>query len=427
MSFALVIATLGGFFSARDGDFIIAIKIIEALDRGPHIVEVSTTYIGEKPVVVQLGPISEFDLKFESESHKFLLREYLDAIIDTSGMSKDVQFFKGDCKKRKFYLHHLNQDYPIDGVSFLASADWEYWHTDSSGKPTGKPIPLALRKKILLKRVLSTPERLLEIEMRMTKLLQRSYSEESWEECKLLLENTRYIEFCPVVVKMFDATYFPELEWFSLKYLINCTGGVDEAKKYLISELNKPQLTSANAFVAWRHPKFVLPTKQEVHSLLEAHNVWVRGLTAAAFADLLQQKERDSAFSQVREFQNAAPTLDFLALVAKLDSPSYQIREKFTRKLAAMGERIEPMLLHALQNPSSPEVESRLKRVLEEINTTQSLSESYRAIQSLKRMNTPDSINLLKILASSPIALRSTREAIKALEWLEASKLPPKR
>lgn len=411
---------------AREGDFILSVNTLAAFDGGPHVVQLRLTYLGEQEVVARLYGMRHANMRRESLSPQFLMPFYRSLISDSSNPVEDVLFSKGMSITEHYYLHQISQKYPSAGVPFVAESRVKYWQT-KRGKPYGDPISATLRKKVLLTRTKPTSEQLARVQTDLLSRLRASYSGEAWEECREWLRNTRYGEFCPVAVRMLDATQDSDLQCFSFEYLIECSGDIDEAKGLLISVLMESELASANIFVAWKQSGLKLPTRVEVQSLLGAPNMWVRGLCVAAVPELVPRERRDAVFAEFRKYQDPEPSREFCALVAKLDAQSFQEREHAVKRLVSMGERVEGMVARSLANPPSAEVEIRLKRVLTERRMRDPVPESFRTIRALGRMNTLEAKEFLKVIADGPPGLRSTQEAKKAIAGRKEVPVPVER
>lgn len=417
MNIAILIGILlSNTTSVREGDFVLSVRPLAMLEGGPQVVQLAIKYIGEDAVTVRMNRLPNSNLTLESLSPGF--STFRMHSIDISGsLTFDVLFSKGTSRKECFYLHRLNQKYPSEGVPFLAKTQFSYWRS-RHGKLEGDPSEAALRKKLLLTTTKSTPARLAEIESKLINRLDGTYCDEDWFEVSEWLKNTRIKVLCSVAIRMLDATRFEDREWFSFDYLINCTESITEANRFLLSALKKPGLASANVFVAWRHPKFGLPSKAEIESLLDAPNPWVRGLTAASFSEFLRKQQCNVAFAHVRAHLDPEPSREFVAVLARLDDANFQVREEASKKLAGMGEGTEAMILRALSKSPSHELELRLKRALRDIQALNPVPESFRTIRALERMTTPESKELLDIIAAGPAGLRSTLEAKKAIARL---------
>lgn len=419
-SIALLLGILFEATTVRQGDFVLSATMLSALEGGPHVVQVTLTYIGNQPVVARLSTIPDVNVQLTSLSPSFLMYSVQSIISDSSFLPEDVLISKGKCITERYYLHHLSQQYPSAGIPFVAKSAFKYWRTED-GKPKGESVAFELQKKLILTRAKPTPARVAEIRTKLIDRLHQSFGDEGegWHECSQWLRNTHYAEFCPIAIRMFDATRFDDREWFSFAYLLNCTGSIDASNRLLISELKKPGLASANVFVAWRHPKFRLPSKVEIESLLDAPNLWVRALTASSFPMFLRNEHCKVVFAQVRSRLDPEPSREFVAILARLDDPSFQVREDSSKRLASMGERTEAMILRVLAKPPSLEVEIRLKRALKDMQVFEPVPESFRVIHALERLTTQEAKELLNIVADGPVGLRSAHEAKKAIERIK--------
>jgi RNA polymerase sigma factor (sigma-70 family) len=102
--------------------------------------------------------------------------------------------------------------------------------------------------------------------------------------------------------------------------------------------------------------------------------------------------------------------------IAELDSDSFPVRESAMRELEKKGEAVESALRKGEENPSSPEVQKRLHRLLKifDRKTLQVL----RGLEVLEHLGTPEAKEVLTILADGAPGARQTLEARTALQRL---------
>jgi WD40 repeat protein len=116
-------------------------------------------------------------------------------------------------------------------------------------------------------------------------------------------------------------------------------------------------------------------------------------------------------------------------LIAELDAEQFDARQRATEELARVGLQAEPLLRKALLQPSSPELQLRVERLLAKLQNpgegraTEALRQ-LRAIQALEYGQTPDARELLRTLAETEPAAPRGREARAALQRLEGQKVP---
>jgi hypothetical protein len=99
-------------------------------------------------------------------------------------------------------------------------------------------------------------------------------------------------------------------------------------------------------------------------------------------------------------------------LVGQLDSPRFEVREKAMRELANAGEGAEAALRAALRAQPSLEARRRVEQLLARLEAwTPERLRTYRALQVLERLATPEARRLLRSLADGAPDARLTREA----------------
>src|SRR5262249_55496837 len=107
-------------------------------------------------------------------------------------------------------------------------------------------------------------------------------------------------------------------------------------------------------------------------------------------------------------------------LLSDLDSERFEVREKATQDLEALGELVESAIRQTLEGQPSLEVRRRAEALLQRLEGPVTSPESLRllrAVEVLEHCGTPDARRLLAALAEGA-ACRPTREAKAALARL---------
>ncbi len=136
------------------------------------------------------------------------------------------------------------------------------------------------------------------------------------------------------------------------------------------------------------------------------------------------------ALPYLRERVKPAVTVDEQSvgkLLTLLDDDDFDVREKATRDLAALGKPAEPFLQAALKKGDlSAEVKQRVQRVLVERGQGTSAGETRarRAVEALEHMDAPEARELLQALARGGADNPVTRDARAALARLDARHAP---
>jgi hypothetical protein len=132
-----------------------------------------------------------------------------------------------------------------------------------------------------------------------------------------------------------------------------------------------------------------------------------------------ENKAVDFLKGRLKSIASEGPSI--ARLVADLDSPQFKVREEAFRKLAALGNQIEPDLERALKSGPSQEVRRRLEKLLAQTSAAPSperLRED-RALAVLERVGNPAALAFLKSLANSAPRGPLTEQARAALQRLE--------
>jgi WD40 repeat protein len=105
--------------------------------------------------------------------------------------------------------------------------------------------------------------------------------------------------------------------------------------------------------------------------------------------------------------------------VAELDSPTFSVRDKASRRLRALGAEAEPYLSQALKGKPSLETRRRVEALLQALQPTSAVMlRSRRGIQVLEHIGTPEARQVLQALTAGPPAGIQAREARAALDRL---------
>jgi hypothetical protein len=109
------------------------------------------------------------------------------------------------------------------------------------------------------------------------------------------------------------------------------------------------------------------------------------------------------------------------ALIAELDSDTFEVREKAFKQLADLGGAAEPALRAALAGKPSPEARRRLTTLLTNLPhaaRSPEVRRHLRAILVLEQIASPEARALLGELAAGASYAAQTREAKASLERL---------
>jgi RNA polymerase sigma factor (sigma-70 family) len=108
-------------------------------------------------------------------------------------------------------------------------------------------------------------------------------------------------------------------------------------------------------------------------------------------------------------------------LIADLDSDDFAARERATEELTKLRDPAAPALRKALAGRPPPEVEQRLKQILQQLEggLTPEQLRDLRAVEALEHIGTPEARRLLAALAKGAPEARLTREAAASLERLD--------
>ncbi len=127
--------------------------------------------------------------------------------------------------------------------------------------------------------------------------------------------------------------------------------------------------------------------------------------------------------SQTRSL--TAPHERIAQLLSDLDADDFAVREKASAELAKLGETARRSLWRAPRQQPSPEVEHRLKRLLEQkdtddtANAGRELLRGVRAVEVLEAIGTPEAKAVLTALAEAKPSTWLTEEAKASLKRMQ--------
>jgi WD40 repeat protein len=108
-------------------------------------------------------------------------------------------------------------------------------------------------------------------------------------------------------------------------------------------------------------------------------------------------------------------------LIADLDHQRFDVREDATHELELLGEQAESALQQVLERKPSLEVRRRVERLLQVVRGPMNSPDrlrTFRAIQVLEHIGTPEAQDVLRTLAKGAAEARLTQEAKASLERL---------
>jgi hypothetical protein len=132
------------------------------------------------------------------------------------------------------------------------------------------------------------------------------------------------------------------------------------------------------------------------------------------------------AFLQSHLHPATSPASDqaIAQLVADLNSPEFKTRAKASAQLIQLAEIAEPALLQAQKNHPSLELRRRIDQLLKaivelRIKPTEERLRSWRGVEILEQINTPQARELLRSLSKGAAGAMLTREAQASLARME--------
>ncbi len=285
----------------------------------------------------------------------------------------------------------------------------------SNGKTISPLRQLILERNVVLKVSAFNGDEVGRVQKRLLQVVKcnSSGSEiEAWREAHNWLLKTQRNELCPVAIAMLDIAPDGDALRFSLDYLRNCTGSADTINQLIVNELVKAPLLSSKVFKYWKDSVISPPTSGQIRDLLNSPNIWMRMLASTAFPSCVAKTTKELITRDLVEAVAPHSSVEFLELIAQLDDDRFAIREKATRRLIARGNEFEAMIVNSKRDGlRSLEVESRLDRVLHEIECNEQCPPEYRVLDALSEMKTDEANRILELISNGPPGLRIAKRA----------------
>lgn len=138
---------------------------------------------------------------------------------------------------------------------------------------------------------------------------------------------------------------------------------------------------------------------------------------------LVAARDQGVALLKARLTRPAAATEQVERKIADLDADAFEVREKATRDLTALGKAAKPVLQRALKANPSVEARNRIERILGKRTTDGSSPPSElvvgtRVLEVLEKVATPDARQVIEAMAQAKPESRLTREARLSLQRL---------
>jgi hypothetical protein len=167
-------------------------------------------------------------------------------------------------------------------------------------------------------------------------------------------------------------------------------------------------------FDYWR-PRQPNLSQSHFEQLAKAGSVWTSALTYVTFPDRHDAALKNSFFARLRDLNTSYPDAEFSNLLRQLDDDGFEVREKATAELEAVGERVEAQLRRSLNLPLSAEAERRVRAVLERLRVAKQPPECVNTLAYLRNLTTPEAQEILEVLAAGTADTWLRKEAAKIL------------
>jgi hypothetical protein len=150
-----------------------------------------------------------------------------------------------------------------------------------------------------------------------------------------------------------------------------------------------------------------------------AHDaVWELAMASHTSVPFLRQRLSPITDASVKEVRE---------LITDLDNSTFTVREKAYRRLQSLGLGAVPALRQALEKGASPEVRTRIERLLDGLGNGPVMGEplrTIRALAALEHARTPEADRFLHELAGGAKGAWLTQEAKAVCERLTPRSAP---
>jgi hypothetical protein len=184
--------------------------------------------------------------------------------------------------------------------------------------------------------------------------------------------------------------------------------------------------STSKRFLTYLQARKWVISQEQLKRLCEAPNVWVNVLTVAVFGRQCDPCWVSQVQEKVRAHTRGFTAQELSALLARLDAERFSVREQAAAALLRRGDVVVPALRQALEQPSSIEARTRIRRLLADLEQQPIDPRASEALALLEAtaVEVREARDLLVILAQGPPHARLTKQARAALAHLDGRAQP---
>jgi hypothetical protein len=389
--------------------FSIEASLLEALEGGPVLVEVTLKYAGDKPLTLR-----EWAMRSEESYAMKVPQSWRDRVLPCLWVGPEYssrQLRPGDRLTQTAYLHHAYSNIAAGRVAI--DITWDI----GVPAPDDKISVIASPSTRLLIDVLPSSEKnVASVKNRLTsKLTRGGLSKAEKRQLGKSILYTTHRQFIPLAIRMIESRDedFPRhsLLDFLCEFPADSEGICSRLVQFVLDPATE---LDGDIFERWRARKTPLAPDQ-LKRLMDAEDVWTRVLTYIVFGKRCDDTWTAALLVELREHDRPLDWSRFAHLLAALDHDAFEVREKASRALARLGERVVPQLRDSLHATLSLEARQRVLAALAEIKEFPLPKNRSWVIQYARNVNSRESRRVLEALAAGSPTAWLTKEARQAL------------
>lgn len=391
----------------RDGDFMLSAFPIVSIIDGPTIIRSELRYLGDRPITIRWNPVLR-------NAHVTMPNHPLAEIRVVASLPDDlkIDLKPGEALVEYECIHHWRVKLAAKGEDVRVK-----WYVNARLSQREKYIRVAEPELTFFLRPVPPSHGAIQAFSR--NYFERVNSCRSLEQFERLkqarwIDSLSHADYVPLMVKALDSQVADSTNWLQNAILhVKCER--QDLNALLYKELVKDRLSGVPVFGLWASKQLPQPSNEIVTGLLAAPNPWIRALASVTFPGAKSAKLPSEIVKDLNIAYAESRSVTVQRLVVQCRARSFDVREQATKELIALGEYAEVPLREEIDKGLTPEEESRVLRVLRDIDGI-SVRESTRAILAIESIRTHEASETLTLLARSHSRLGLSKLAREAID-----------
>jgi hypothetical protein len=404
-------------------DFSVQAEVLEALEGGPLVVRVTLLYHGKQEKDIYQRIYQSNAWLTMPGGRRF--RSKADAII--SGPWGRSLVLKPEGKLTET-LRLPREDANIASGEKTITVVWDVF--DDPERPPlpgeeGDPVA-APSVKLKIDVRAATPENLAALRKRMEdRLSLPGLSDDDKRDLVHDIVSTRHRPLAPLAWKLIEAPKAPYSKYDLIDFVYDCSDAPADVDARLAKLAVDPDWDDKWAVFGEWDRRHIDPAPAAWQTLIDSDNVWTKVWTYTSFPKRCPREWKEVLLKGLADVQKPIPDAQFDRLLHDLDDDAFDVRERASTRLVSFGERVAPQLRQALRRPLSGEAKQRVKGILAKLEKAKESPDCVNAVDYLRLSPSPESKELLSVLADGPPDAWLTKEAKAALAERAKRAAPP--